>query len=83
MSLCLLILLTGCATPEPIVQWEVRTVYQDRYIAVPESLTTHGPLIELPEIVDTLSLGAAYKMQKIRAMQCHGQLDEIRALGQQ
>lgn len=72
--------LLGCAS-DPVIQYETITVYKDRYIPIPESLTNHGDLIELPEAVDVLALGVAYKMQKIRAAQCYGQLDEIRGLG--
>jgi hypothetical protein len=80
MILCPLILLNGCATPEPIVQFETVEVTRDRYVSIPDELTQHGELVELPETVDTLGLGAAYKMQRVRAQQCYGQLDEIRAL---
>ena len=82
-SLCLLILLTGCATPDPIVKYEVREVVRDRYIALPENMTKPCETVELPEVVDTLALGAAYKQLSIRMRACNSRLDEIRSLGEQ
>ena len=79
--LSLLILLTGCATPKPIIKYETVTVYQDRYIAVPDGLTQGCEIVELPEQVDGLSLGIAYKAQVIRAKECNARMNEIRGLG--
>lgn len=83
ISPCLLILLTGCATPEPIIRTETVEVIRDRYVKIPEGLTKDCVLVDLPETVDTLGLGAAYKQQRIRMMACNAQLAEIRALGEQ
>lgn len=76
-----MILLSGCATPEPIIQYETVTVYRDRYIKPPAGLTKPCELVELPAVVDTLALGAAFKAQAIRMKACNAQLQELAKLG--
>lgn len=53
---------------------------RDRYVPIPESLTQPVEIVELPARFDVYQLGAAYKAQKIRAMQCNGLLAEIEAI---
>lgn len=81
ISLCLLTLLTGCATPEPIVKYETIEIVRDRYVSLPTGLTKPCETVELPDVVDTLSLGAAYKALAIRMRACNSQLLELRSLG--
>jgi hypothetical protein len=73
---------SGCAaTPEPIYVYETVEVVRDRYVTVPERMTEPVEIIELSSNFDVFELGAAYKAQRIRAMQCNGQLLEIRKIG--
>lgn len=53
---------------------------KDRYVPIPESLTQPVEIIELREGFDVYELGAAYKAQKIRAIQCNGLLAEIASI---
>ena len=79
--LLLTILSVGCATPEPIYVYETVEVVRDRYVQVPDTLTQPVEIVGLSEDFDVYELGAAYKAQKVRAMQCNGQLTEIASLG--
>ena len=54
---------------------------RDRYVSVPESLTQPVEIVGLSEDFDVYELGAAYKAQRVRAMQCNGQLSEIASIG--
>jgi len=68
----------GCAgTPEPIYVYETVEVVRDRYVPVPERMTAPVEIVELSGNFDVFELGAAYKAQRIRALQCNGQLAEI------
>ena len=81
MTLFLAISLSGCATRPPEITCGIATVYQDRYIPVDPRLTQPVEIVDLPEDeVDTIDLGVAYKAQKVRALQCNGQLEEISKL---
>ena len=51
-------------------------------VPVPVSLTRQPEVPQLPETLDTLSLGAVYKQTVIRLMQANGQLAEISKLGE-
>lgn len=53
------------------------TLYQDRYIPVPGTLTTPVEIPELPDNANTLELGAAYKARGVRLRQANGQLTAI------
>lgn len=84
LTLCLMIFLHGCATTpgtcEPVVQYETRTVYQDKIVPVPEHML---PAVEVPELEygsDTYALAAAFKQCKIRLQQANGLLDGVRSL---
>lgn len=81
MSLCLMTSLAGCATPDPIIQWRTQVLVKDRYIPIPTGLTKPCEQVELPETVDTLSLGAAYKALAVRMQECNARMNEIRGLG--
>jgi hypothetical protein len=73
---------SGCAaTPEPIYVYETVEVVRDRYVSVPEAMTKPVEIVELSADFDVYELGAAYKAQKVRALQCVGQLNEIARLG--
>jgi len=72
----ILITASGCAT-EPIYVYETKEVIRDRYVAVPAELTKPVEIVELPDGFDVYALGAAYKAQRVRAMQCNGKLAEI------
>jgi len=70
-----------------IVEYETVEVVRDRFVPVPETLTRPVEIVELEDNggsrnADTLQLGAAYKMQKVRAEQCNGQLAEIATLNE-
>ena len=67
---------SGCKTTEPHYCVPV-IVERDRYVPAPETLTTPVEIVELSESFDVYELGAAYNAQKVRAMQCNGQLAEI------
>jgi hypothetical protein len=73
------IFLFGCASnpPEVVTKYETVTLYQDRYVPIDPRLINPVEIVLLPVSFDTLALGAAYKAQKTRAMQCNGQLAEI------
>jgi len=73
----LLSLLAGCRATEPIYVYETKEVIRDRYVAVPAELTQPVEIVELPDGFDVYALGAAYKAQKVRALQCNGKLAEI------
>jgi len=75
-ALSLTIFASGCAS-EPIYVYETKEVVRDRYVAVPAELTKPVEIVELPDGFDVYELGAAYKSQKVRAMQCNGRLAEI------
>ena len=67
----------GCAN-KPVVEYcEPVTLYQDRYIPVPEQLTEQVEVVDLPSNFDLIDLGVAYKAQRVRAMQCNGRLEDI------
>jgi hypothetical protein len=51
-------------------------------VSVPESLTKPVEIIELSPDFDVYELGAAYKAQKVRALQCNGQLSEIATINE-
>lgn len=53
---------------------------RDRIVTVPERMTAPVEIIELSPDFDVYELGAAYKAQKVRALQCNGQLQEISQL---
>ena len=55
---------------------------KDRIVSVPESLTKPVEIIELSPDFDVYELGAAYKAQKVRALQCNGQLSEIATINE-
>jgi len=87
MSLCLIGLMSGCASKPPIVEYETVEVVRDRYVSVPDELTRPVEIVVLEDNgglrnADTLQLGAAYRAQKVRALQCNGQLAAIRSLGE-
>jgi len=68
---------TGCkTTPEPIY-CEPVIIERDRIVPVPGTLTAPVEIVELSPNFDAYELGAAYKAQKVRAMQCNGKLSEI------
>ena len=72
----------GCAaTPEPIYVYETKTLYQDRYVAVPESLIQPVEVPALSADFDVYELGAVAKAREIRLLQCNGRLTEIAGLG--
>ena len=54
---------------------------RDRYVSVPAELTTPVEIVTLSDDFDVYALGVAYKAQRVRAMQCNGQLVEIAGLG--
>jgi len=59
-------------------------VYQDRYVAIPDTLTTPVEIVHPPDgDIDTIDLKVAYLAQKTRAKQCNGQLSEIAILTKQ
>jgi hypothetical protein len=57
-------------------------VEKEVLVPVPVSLTRQPEVPQLPETLDTLSLGAVYKQTVIRLMQANGQLAEISKLGE-
>lgn len=77
-----ILVVAGCSSlpPEPITVYETRTLYQDRYVPVPERMTTPVEVIELSPDFDLPELGAGYKACKVRVQQCNGQLAEIATL---
>ena len=75
--------IVSCSAVEPIYVYETKTLIQDRYVPIPEGLTKPVEVVELPENFDVYTLGAAYKAQKVRAMQCNGQLAEIANIHQE
>ena len=78
--LLLTTLSVGCATPEPIYVYETVEVVRDRYVQVPDTLTQPVEIVGLSEDFDVYELGAAYKAQRVRAMQCNMLLSEIAAI---
>ena len=72
----------GCSglPPEPIIEYRTVEIVRDRYVAVPERTTVPVDTVQLAEDFDLYSLGAAYKMQRVRIEQCNGQLAEIAGL---
>jgi hypothetical protein len=79
LTLLAVVLLPGCASlpPEPIVEYRTVEIVRDRYVPVPEWMTALVEIVELSADFDLPELGAAYKSQRIRALQCNGQLGEI------
>lgn len=76
-----LISVAGCAaTPEPVYVYKTVELFKDRYVPVPERMTAPVEIVALSENFDVYELGAAYKAQQVRALQCNGQLAEIAAL---
>lgn len=74
----------GCAAPpEIITEYKTVEVVRDRYVPLPESLTRPVEIIELSPDFDVFELGAAYKAQRVRFLQCQGKLAEIAELGKQ
>ena len=75
--------LVGCASAKPqvVTVYETVSLYKDRYIRVPASLTRAVDTVALSEKFDVYELGAVAKAREIRLMQCNGQLAEIAALG--
>jgi hypothetical protein len=72
-----LIFVSGCRTaPEPIY-CEPVIIEKDRIVSVPESLTAPVEIVDLSQDFDAYELGAAYKAQRVRALQCNGKLSEI------
>jgi hypothetical protein len=55
---------------------------RDRYVSVPAAMTAPVEIVDLSSSFDVFELGAAYKAQRIRALQCNGQLAEIAKLAQ-
>lgn len=82
--------LTGCSsnpTCEPLVDYQVKEITKDRYVALGDSLTRTEPLVSLPEDMRErspedrlIAIGVAYKAQRVRAAACYGQLSEIQRL---
>lgn len=71
----------GCsATPEPITVYETVTLYQDRYVAVPDRMTAPVDVPQLSPDFDVFELGAVAKAREVRLLQCNGQLSEIEGL---
>jgi hypothetical protein len=60
--------------------YETVEVVRDRYVPVPERMTAPVEIVDLSGNFDVFELGAAYKAQRIRALQCNGQLAEIAGL---
>jgi hypothetical protein len=56
---------------------------KDRFVSVPDTLTEPVEIIELSPDFDVYELGAAYKAQKVRALQCNGKLAEISHISDQ
>ena len=68
----------GCANnPQTIEYCEPVTLYEDRYIAIPDDLTAPVEVLDLPADFDLIDLGVAYKANRTRALQCNGRLAEI------
>jgi hypothetical protein len=84
LTLLAVALLSGCASlpPEPIVEYRTVEIVRDRYVSVPEWMTAPVEIVELSQDFDLPELGAAYKSQRIRALQCNGQLAEIRDINE-
>jgi hypothetical protein len=74
---------TGCSPIRPIEYCEPVIVEKDRIVSVPESLTQPVEIVDLSQDFDVYELGAAYKAQKVRALQCNGKLAEISQIGYQ
>ena len=78
ISLFLALSLSGCATDKIVTVYKTVTVYQDRYIEIPEALTQPVEIVQPPDgDIDTIDLRVMYLAQKTRARQCNGQLAEI------
>lgn len=89
LLLMISILGIGCTKNKPIIKYETVEIIRDRYVAIPASLTEHEGVAELPprEEWDELpgkdkliTLGVLFHYNRTRALQCFGNLDEIRSL---
>jgi hypothetical protein len=67
----------GCASKQQIEYCEPVVIEKDRIVTVPETLTHPVEIVELSADFDAYELGAAYKAQRVRALQCNGKLSEI------
>ena len=82
MTCCLSGLLVGCeTTPEVVYQERVRTVYQDRYVPVPDDLVEPVNIVKVPEQITTIDLIGMFQDQRTAARMCNGQLQAISTLG--
>lgn len=84
-----MIFLPGCASqlPKTVVQYEVKTVYQDRYVSIGEKHPELVRPVEIPFVmpgkVGTRGLKATLQACQVRLQVCNGQLSEIAELGKQ
>lgn len=82
-SLCLLSLLSACASPRPptvVSEVETITLTKEVLVPVPAGLTEQVEIPRLPANPDTIALAAAYRATVIRLLIANGRLREISEL---